>query len=67
MFILNPSSGKELAGDFKEQTIETLTSMGFEVEVKETQGEGDATDFARRACEEKYDLVTLMGGDGPRN
>ncbi len=67
MFILNPSSGKELAGDFKEQTIETLTSMGFEVEVKETQGEGDATDFARLACEEKYDLVTAMGGDGTIN
>ena len=41
--------------------------MGFEVEVKETQGEGDATDFARRACEEKYDLVTAMGGDGTIN
>jgi diacylglycerol kinase (ATP) len=41
--------------------------MGYEVEVKETQGEGDATDFARQACLEKYDLVTAMGGDGTIN
>lgn len=67
MFILNPSSGKELAGDFKEQTIETLTSMGYEVTVKETQGAEDATNFARQACREKYDLVTAMGGDGTIN
>lgn len=67
MFILNPSSGKELAEDFKEQTIETLTSMGYEVTVKETQGKEDATNFARQACEEKYDLVTAMGGDGTIN
>jgi len=67
MFILNPSSGKELAGDFKDQTIETLTSMGYEVDVKETQGQGDATNFARQACLEQYDLVTAMGGDGTIN
>ena len=67
MFILNPSSGKELAGNFKDQTIETLSSMGYEVEVKETQGGGDATNFARQACLEQYDLVTAMGGDGTIN
>ena len=67
MFILNPSSGKELAGDYKGQTIETLTSMGYEVNVKETQGQGDATKFARQACQEQYDLVTAMGGDGTIN
>jgi diacylglycerol kinase (ATP) len=67
MFIVNPSSGKELAGDFKDQTIETLTSMGYEVDVRETQGQGDATNFARQACQEQYDLVTAMGGDGTIN
>ncbi|MCZ8536733.1 diacylglycerol kinase family lipid kinase [Paenisporosarcina quisquiliarum] len=67
MFILNPSSGKELAGTYKDQTIETLQEMGYEVHVKETQGEGDATDFARQACVEKYHLVTAMGGDGTIN
>ena len=67
MFILNPSSGKELAATFKEETIKTLVSMGYEVDVKETQGEGDASKFARLACEETYDLVTAMGGDGTIN
>lgn len=67
MFILNPSAGKELASTFKEETIKTLESMGYEVEVKETQGGGDATRFARQACEESYDLVTAMGGDGTIN
>ena len=49
MFILNPSSGKELASTFKEETIKTLESMGYDVDVKETQGEGDAMKFARQS------------------
>lgn len=67
MFILNPSSGKELAVTFKEETIKSLETMGYDVEVKETQGEGDAMKFARQACDETYDLVTAMGGDGTIN
>ncbi|QBP40014.1 diacylglycerol/lipid kinase family protein [Paenisporosarcina antarctica] len=67
MFILNPSSGKELAGSVKDQTVETLKTMGYEVDVKETQGEGDAKGFARQACVEKCHLVIAMGGDGTIN
>lgn len=67
MFIINPSSGKELAETFKGQTIETLVSMGYEVDVKETKGEGDATEFARQACTDYYKLVIAMGGDGTIN
>ncbi|MFX3674920.1 MAG: diacylglycerol kinase family protein [Paenisporosarcina sp.] len=67
MFILNPSAGKELAGIFKEPTIKMLKKMGYKVDVKETQGEGDATTFARQACVEMYDFVTAMGGDGTIN
>ncbi len=67
MFILNPSSGKELAHTFKEKTIETLTKMGYDIIVKETQGEGDASTYARQACVEKFDFVTVMGGDGTIN
>lgn len=67
MFIINPSSGKELAHTFKEKTIDTLTKMGYDITVKETKGEGDASNFARQACDEVYDFVTVMGGDGTIN
>lgn len=67
MFILNPSSGKERASEYREQVEETLSSMGYEVDTRETQKQKDATYFAEEACEKKYDFVVAMGGDGTIN
>lgn len=67
MFIWNPSSGKEQAADYKDLAKETLVEMGYEADVRETTGPGDATDFADEACEKQYDLVVAMGGDGTIN
>lgn len=63
MVIMNPTSGKEQAGTYKEKIVEQLSST-YEVIVKETQKEHDATLFAREACDEKYEVVVLVGGDG---
>lgn len=67
MFILNPSAGKEKAADYKEKVEKTLKEMGYIVDTKETEKQRDATLFAKEACEEKYDFVVAMGGDGTIN
>ncbi|KIL52609.1 diacylglycerol kinase [Jeotgalibacillus alimentarius] len=67
MLILNPSSGKEEALDHKESVLTVLKEMEYEVTLKETEKEDDATRFAEQACREKYDTVVSMGGDGTLN
>lgn len=65
MVILNPSSGKEQAMSYEEAIRAQLAD--YEVIVKETTGEGDAKRFAREACDERYEAVVLVGGDGTLN
>ncbi|MER1988389.1 MAG: diacylglycerol kinase family protein, partial [Solibacillus isronensis] len=65
MVIINPSSGKEKASEYEKKIIAQLHN--YEVVVKETAGEKDATRFAKMACDEKYDAVVLAGGDGTLN
>lgn len=65
MVIINPSSGKEKASDYEKKIIGQLHN--YEVIVKETEGEKDATRFAKMACDEQYDAVILVGGDGTLN
>lgn len=67
MFILNPSAGKEKAADYRENVEKTLKEMGYIVDTKETEKQRDATLFAREACEQEYDFVVAMGGDGTIN
>ncbi|MBM7579500.1 diacylglycerol/lipid kinase family protein [Jeotgalibacillus terrae] len=67
MLILNPSSGKEEALDHKESVLTVLKEMDYEVTLKETEKEDDATRFAEQACQEQYDTVVSMGGDGTLN
>lgn len=67
MFILNPSAGKERAADYKGNVEKTLKEMGYIVDTRETEKQNDATLFAKEACEEKYDFVVAMGGDGTIN
>ncbi|MDN7243356.1 diacylglycerol kinase family lipid kinase [Planococcus sp. N028] len=67
MFILNPSAGKEKAADYRIDVQFTLEQMGYTVDTRETEKKGDATRFAREACEQEYDFVVAMGGDGTIN
>ncbi|MGM0750699.1 MAG: diacylglycerol/lipid kinase family protein [Bacillota bacterium] len=67
MLIVNPSSGKEKGQEYSDHALETINEMGYETEVRMTEGEGDAMDFAREACERKFDFVAAMGGDGTIN
>lgn len=67
MLIVNPSSGKEKGAEYTDQALNTMTKMGYETELRETKGEGDAMHFAREACDRKLDFVAAMGGDGTIN
>ncbi|USK33478.1 acylglycerol kinase family protein [Bacillus sp. F19] len=67
MLIVNPSSGKEKGTEYTEHAFKTTNKMGYETELHETKGEGDAMEFAREACERKLDFVAAMGGDGTIN
>ena len=67
MIIINPSAGKEKAGDYEVAIKETLKDLYSDVKVKYTKGAGDAQKFARQAAKEHYDLVVALGGDGTVN
>ncbi|MEC0168250.1 diacylglycerol kinase family protein [Paenibacillus graminis] len=62
--IVNPSSGKEEALDYLRSVEELLQSQGYEVTVKETQQEGDATGYSIAACKAGADMIVSIGGDG---
>jgi len=64
MIIVNPSSGKEEALEYIGNVEKNLIVQGYETTVKETEKEGDATLFCRTACEQYYDLIVSIGGDG---
>lgn len=64
MIIINPSSGKEEAGEYVRYAERVLADQGYLVTIKETAKELDATRYCITACEECYDLVVSIGGDG---
>ncbi|WP_061811316.1 diacylglycerol/lipid kinase family protein [Rossellomorea vietnamensis] len=67
MLIVNPSSGKELGEQYSDYALKTMKEMGYETVLRLTKGEGDAMEFAREACEKRYDFLAAMGGDGTIN
>ncbi|OWA35897.1 sphingosine kinase [Saccharibacillus sp. O16] len=65
MIIMNPSSGKEKALEYVRKVEDTLRDeVGYDVVVNETTQELDATKFCVSACEDEFDLVVSVGGDG---
>lgn len=64
MVIVNPSSGKEESLQHVRNAEEILREQGYAVTVEETAQELDATRFCVTACQETYDLVVSLGGDG---
>ncbi|MBU5584072.1 acylglycerol kinase family protein, partial [Enterococcus sp. S181_ASV_20] len=67
VLIVNPSSGNEEAKNYAGQARVKLEQFFDEGEIQETEKEGDATKFARKAAEEKLYSVLSMGGDGTVN
>ena len=67
MVIINPRAGKMKSKTALFDIAETLCKNGHEPTAMITEKSGDATDFAKKAAAENYDLVICCGGDGTFN
>ncbi|WP_251424637.1 diacylglycerol/lipid kinase family protein [Veillonella agrestimuris] len=67
MVIINPVSGGGAARRYALDLQWKLSTFFDTIEVKFTTGPGDATHFAKFACDEGFDAVFCMGGDGTVN
>lgn len=66
LIILNPTSGKEEGLHYEQKICDQLCAT-YDIEVVKTTCEGDAKRLAEKACEERFDTVILVGGDGTVN
>ncbi|MDY3006080.1 diacylglycerol kinase family protein [Anaerococcus porci] len=67
LLIENPNSGKQNNNQYIDRIIEKLEEGFDEVIHKRTEKEDDAKKFAINACENKYDSIFVVGGDGTFN
>lgn len=67
LVIINPVSGGGVARQYALDLQWKLSTLFETLEVKFTTGAGDATRFAKDACERGFDAVFCMGGDGTVN
>jgi YegS/Rv2252/BmrU family lipid kinase len=65
--IVNPTAGAGAAGRKVPHIRRALADAGVPHDVTETGGPGDATALARRASQEGFDLIAVVGGDGTLN
>lgn len=67
LVIINPVSGGGAARRYALDLQWKLSTFFDTIEVKFTTGPNDATRFAKTACDEGFDAVFCMGGDGTVN
>lgn len=67
LVIINPVSGGGAARRYALDLQWKLSTFFDTIEVKFTTGTNDATHFAKAACDEGFDAVFCMGGDGTVN
>jgi diacylglycerol kinase (ATP) len=65
--IYNPTSGREGFKQKLPDVLVTFEQAGFITSAHQTTAKGDATTAARFACEQRYDLIIAVGGDGTIN
>lgn len=63
-FIVNPVAGKGRALKAMEELAQKLTALGDTVKRFTTDRVGHATELAKAAAEEGFELVVAVGGDG---
>lgn len=67
LVIINPSSGREKAEDYADHINKILEKRYEEVEIRKTEGAGDARRFADEGTRDGVDLIVAVGGDGTVN
>lgn len=67
MIIMNPSAGGEKAKEYEGRILEKFNSYFDEVDLRYTEGSGDATRFSSEASEKHYECIFAVGGDGTVN
>lgn len=67
LFILNPISGSSGKSGIPDAIDKYLDKSKFTYKLAMTQGPGHATELARQAAADGYDIVAAIGGDGTVN
>lgn len=73
MIVVNPKSGRGSGGRCYQKISKSLKKLSDENEIAvkivftQREGERNATKLAKRAVEEKYSLIVVIGGDGTYN
>lgn len=67
LFIINKYSGTGYEPAVEGKITDLCSTLGYESTLQFTQGTGHATELARQAVAEKFNLVFAMGGDGTVN
>ncbi len=62
--IANRTSGSGSAGAYIDRAREALSARGVDFEIRETQYPGHATELAKAAVDEGFDVIVAVGGDG---
>ena len=65
LLIVNPCAGRD-RGRVSVQEIISLFPAGWEFDIHQTKGRGDATEFAKN-CADDVDVIVCNGGDGTLN
>lgn len=64
IIIANPSSGKKEAKEYAKQAKAFLEKNNKKANIKYTTKKSDISTFAKRASDEHYHTIIVMGGDG---
>ncbi|MEY3238986.1 MAG: hypothetical protein RIR11_424 [Bacteroidota bacterium] len=67
VFIVNPNSGTRMQAKIKESIERYLNHRKFEYGIWYTERPGHATELARKAVADGFEIVVAVGGDGSIN
>lgn len=65
--IVNPKSGTSKKNDIPEKIERKIAHLDMSLDVAFTEYAGHATELAKKAADDKYDIVLSVGGDGTCN
>ena len=64
LLIVNPVSGTGFGPRYAKRIVRDLERRGLQVQRRDSRGSEDIVSWSRTACEEGFDLVCVLGGDG---